>query len=150
MVCLGNICRSPLAEGILQEKAGQYNLDWEIDSAGTGSWHVGQSPDSRSVSIARKYGLDISKQRARQIKPADLNYFDRIYAMDQSNLQNILKLANSEEQREKVRLILEEVEGNSGKQVPDPYWDNDGFDQVYSMLDEACDQIVAASLQLND
>jgi protein-tyrosine phosphatase len=142
MVCLGNICRSPLAEGILRNKVEATTLDWEIDSAGTGSWHIGEPPDPRSVAIAKKYGVDISDQRARQFQASDFDHFDRIYTMDQSNYQNVLRLARREEDRQKVRLILEELDPGSGKEVPDPYWDNDGFDRVYQMLDQACDRIV--------
>ncbi|MBR9920285.1 MAG: low molecular weight phosphotyrosine protein phosphatase [Bacteroidetes bacterium] len=148
MVCLGNICRSPLAEGILRHKVEERGLDWQIDSAGTGSWHVGELPDPRSVAVAKKYGLDITDQRARQFQSSDLESFDLVYAMDASNYQNILRLASSENQKEKVRLILEEVEPGSGRQVPDPYWNSDGFEKVYHMLDEACEQIIASNLEL--
>jgi protein-tyrosine phosphatase len=144
MVCLGNICRSPLAEGIMKEKAAQRGLDWEIDSAGTGSWHIGERPDPRSILTARQYGLDITGQRARQFKTADLDRFDLILAMDESNYQDILRHTNGRAQSEKVRLILDYVEPGRRRSVPDPYWDDDGFDQVYRMLDEACERIIEA------
>jgi protein-tyrosine phosphatase len=144
MVCLGNICRSPLAEGIMKEKAARRGLDWEIDSAGTGSWHIGERPDPRSIQTARQYGLDITGQRARQFKAADLDHFDLILAMDETNYYDILRHANGRNHSEKVRLILDYVEPGRRRSVPDPYWDDDGFDQVYRMLDEACERIVEA------
>ena len=143
MVCLGNICRSPLAQGILEQKATQSGLDWTVDSAGTGSWHIGQPPDQRSVAIAAKYGLDISHQRARQFHYPDFESFDRIYAMDMSNYNDILKQSNSDEEASKVRLILDELGQGHSLSVPDPYWDDDGFDKVYRMLDEACEKIIS-------
>lgn len=142
MVCLGNICRSPLAEGILQHKIEKHALDWQVDSAGTGSWHAGEMPDHRSVVVALKYGIDISKQRARQFQAADLQTFDLIFAMDSSNYQNIVKHASSEEEAEKVQLIMNVAQPGLNQNVPDPYYDSDGFEQVFQMLDEACDQVV--------
>ena len=142
MVCLGNICRSPLAEGLLAHKAQRDGLDWTVDSAGTGSWHAGEAPDPRSRAVAKKYGVDISEQRARQFTSDDFKTFDRIYAMDASNYQNILKLARTDADREKVFLILNESQPGRNAQVPDPYWDDDGFEQVYQMLDEATDRII--------
>ncbi|MEL6971864.1 MAG: low molecular weight protein-tyrosine-phosphatase [Bacteroidota bacterium] len=141
MVCLGNICRSPLAEGILQAKARTHNLPWQVDSAGTGAYHVGEQPDPRSQAVAHKYGLDISTQRARQFKASDFDRFDLIFAMDSRNYQNILRLAKEEEQRERVKLILE-FTGSNERNVPDPYWDDNGFEHVYQLLDTACERIV--------
>ena len=141
MVCLGNICRSPLAEGILQAKAESYKLPWQVDSAGTGAYHVGEKPDPRSRAVANKHGLDISHQRARQFKAEDLDRFDLIFAMDSQNLQNILRLASSEEQKQRVKLILE-FTGSDERNVPDPYWDDNGFEHVYQLLNTACDRIV--------
>lgn len=108
MVCLGNICRSPLAEGTLRRKVEEKDLNWQIDSAGTGSWHVGELPDSRSIHVAAKYGIDLTTQRARQFKKNDLDNFDLIFAMDSSNYQNILKLADNQTQKNKVKLIMNE------------------------------------------
>ena len=142
MVCLGNICRSPLAEGILKRKLEDRGLDWTVDSAGTGFWHIGEPPDPRSVSTARKYGLDISRQRARQIEPSDLDNFDLILAMDSSNYQDILRLANSGQQENKVEMILNYINPGANDNVPDPYWNDDGFDQVFHMLDEACERVI--------
>ena len=137
MVCLGNICRSPLAEGILQSKVNPENVF--IDSAGTGAYHIGHLPDERSIKVAKKYGIDITNQRARKISVADFDNFDVIYAMDTSNFENILSLARNTEDTQKVKLILNESHPNKNKSVPDPYYgEKDGFENVYKMLDEAC------------
>ncbi len=142
MVCLGNICRSPLAEGILKDKIKAKNLDWTVDSAGTGSWHVGDTPDSRSIAVAATHGLDITDQRGRQFKAADLESYDLIFAMDSSNYQNILKLASSDAQREKVQLVMNMEKPGYNQNVPDPYYGDDGFEDVYQMLDRACTAII--------
>ncbi|MDF1863799.1 MAG: low molecular weight phosphotyrosine protein phosphatase [Saprospiraceae bacterium] len=142
MVCLGNICRSPLAEGILKRKVKMNNLDWQVDSAGTGGWHVGALPDSRSIQVARKNGIDITDQRARKFQTSDLDQFDLIFAMDSSNYQNIVRHAVSDDQKEKVQLIMNMVQSGMNESVPDPYWDDNGFDQVFHMLEEACDQVI--------
>jgi protein-tyrosine phosphatase len=144
MVCLGNICRSPLAQGILEQKIQEQGLDWKVDSAGTGSWHIGEQPDSRSVFTAGQHGLDITSQRARQFRRQDLKEFDLILAMDQSNYRDILRLAQSPAEEEKVKKILGYVSGGDGGDVPDPYWDDDGFEKVYQMLDQACDALIEA------
>lgn len=139
MVCLGNICRSPLAEGILRSKLGP---DFHVESAGTGSWHVGHCPDKRSVSVAKKYGIDISTQRARQFQVKDFDEFDLIYVMDSSNYNDVLSLAQNDTHRSKVRLILDEFEEWEDKNVPDPYFGGeDGFEQVFRMLDEVTNRI---------
>ncbi len=144
MVCLGNICRSPLAEGILKEKIREHGLDWEVDSAGTGSWHVGELPDPRSIATARRHGIDITDQRARQLRPEDLDRYDLVLAMDRSNLRDILRLARTDEQRRKVRLIMEFADPDNPQDVPDPYWDDDGFEGVFRMLERAAEGIIAA------
>ena len=143
MVCLGNICRSPLAEGILSQKAMENGLNWEIDSAGTAAYHVGSLPDERSIEVANSYGIDLTDQRAREFKANDFREFDIIYAMDTENYNNILNLAKNEAEEQKVKLILNEIEPNSNSSVPDPYYGGDeGFENVYKMLDEACEKIV--------
>ena len=140
MVCLGNICRSPLAEGILASKLPKDKFT--VDSAGTGSWHIGQSPDDRSVAVAQKNGLDISYQRGRQFSRTDFDTFDYIYVMDNSNYDNVIALAETKEQKKKVVLIMNELYPSQNKDVPDPYFGmHNGFDIVYAMLDEACDVI---------
>ncbi len=142
MVCLGNICRSPLAEGIMRAKIEAQQLDWEVDSAGTGSWHLGERPDPRSIQVASRYGIDISRQRARQVTPDDLDHFDLILTMDRSNFQDVLRLARSDAQRSKIAMILNYVRPGADESVPDPYWDDDGFEHVFQLLDEACEQVV--------
>lgn len=142
MVCLGNICRSPLAEGIMAAKVKENNLNWKVDSAGTSNWHAGELPDSRSIAIAKKYGIDLTYQRSRQLKSKDLEEFDLLYAMDAANYRNIMELASTEGQKQKVKMIMNEVYANHNQNVPDPYWDDNGFEQVFQMLEEACDHII--------
>lgn len=142
MVCLGNICRSPLAEGILKSKIDPSKV--EVASAGTGDWHVGQLPDERSIRIAERHNLDITDQRGRHFRIEDFDEFDFIYVMDNSNKENVLALATNDEQRKKVKLILDEIFPGENVDVPDPYYGgNHGFDSVYKMLDEACEKIAA-------
>ena len=140
MVCLGNICRSPIAEGLLKAKINSDNFF--IDSAGTGSWHVGNKPDIRSITVSKKHHIDISYQKARQFTYEDYKNFDHIYVMDQSNKKNVLSLAITTEDRNKVQLILDELIPNSNLEVPDPYYDEDqGFENVFQLLDKACENI---------
>lgn len=142
MVCLGNICRSPLAEGILKSKLPEHSFT--IDSAGTSNYHIGDYPDIRSINIARHYDIDISSQRGRQFSINDFDDFDLIYAMDSSNYQNIVKLARTSKDLTKVKLILEEIPNYTSKDVPDPYYGGEnGFENVYQMLDLACNNIKA-------
>ena len=141
MVCLGNICRSPLAEGILTHKTKSLNI--EVDSAGTAGYHVGQLPDSRSIEIAKEYNIDLSKQKARQFNRSDFDRFDIIYAMDTNNYAHLISLASNDDERNNIRLILNEINPNAYESVPDPYYGGEnGFQNVYSMLNEACDKIV--------
>ncbi|MBK8966355.1 MAG: low molecular weight protein-tyrosine-phosphatase [Saprospiraceae bacterium] len=142
MVCLGNICRSPLAEGILKHKVEQHGLDWHVDSAGTGNWHVGELPDHRSIATARQYDIDITYQRARQFRVADFEHFDRIFVMDTQNYRDVLRLAQNDAQREKVKLILDLTHPGENRSVPDPYWDDDGFEHVFQLLDAACGKLI--------
>ena len=139
MVCLGNICRSPLAEGIMRSKLSE---DFIVDSAGTGGWHTGELPDKRSISTAKNRGLDITNQRARQFKKSDFDTFDHIFVMDNSNYKDVLALAPNEEAKSKVKLILNEIFPNENVDVPDPYYGGqDGFENVFDMLDQACEEI---------
>lgn len=140
MVCLGNICRSPLAEGILASKLPKDKFI--VDSAGTGSWHVGHAPDKRSIAVAQKNGLSIDNQRGRQFKTSDFDKFDYIYVMDNSNYRDVIDLAKTPEHKSKVRLILNELFPDENVDVPDPYYGAaNGFDNVYQMLDEAAEHI---------
>ncbi len=138
MVCLGNICRSPLAEGLLAAKLPKENF--LVDSAGTGNYHIGKQPDQRSVLTAEKNGLDISYQKARQFTPRDFDDFDYIFVMDNTNYDDVISLAKNEHQKSKVQLILNELFPGENVDVPDPYYGlQNGFDMVYEMLDESCE-----------
>lgn len=139
MVCLGNICRSPLAEGILKSKLPDTYL---IDSAGTGGWHAGEQPDKRSIQTARNKGIDISQQRARKFKKLDFDFFDCIFVMDNQNYKDVINQASTENQKNKVQLILDEIFPNEKVDVPDPYYGGqEGFEQVFNMLEQACQSI---------
>ena len=138
MVCLGNICRSPLAEGIVRHLVLAEGLDWEVASAGTGNWHVGQPADKRGIAIAKSYGYDISKQRAQHFNQHMLDDYDHILVMDKANLRDVLKLANTDEQREKVHLFLTEEQ-----EVTDPYFDDQLFDPVFQTVEERAKQLIA-------
>tara|TARA_B100001287_G_scaffold189394_1_gene159972 strand:+ start:2014 stop:2478 length:465 start_codon:yes stop_codon:yes gene_type:complete len=144
MVCLGNICRSPLAQGILESKIAKSNLkDIIVDSAGTGNWHSGSAPDQRSIEIAKENGIDISKQKARQFNTEDFNLFDKIFVMDTSNYATLLRLSSSERDSEKIKLILDYSFQNKRSSVPDPYYGgSDGFKIVFQLLDQACEEIM--------
>jgi protein-tyrosine phosphatase len=136
MVCLGNICRSPLAHGIMDHLAKRQGLDWEIESAGTGNWHVGEGPDRRSTRTAREHGIDISQQVCRLFRISDFDYYDHIFVMDKSNLGDILEMARNDEDRKKVRLLL------GDKIVPDPYQDDTLFEPVFQMIEQGCKEII--------
>jgi len=144
MVCLGNICRSPLAEGILQSKLPRDKFI--VDSAGTGDWHVGKQPDSRSIAIAKLRGLDISRQKGRLFTAKDFETNDYIFVMDNSNYKDVMRLAPNQEAKSKVSLILNELFPDENVDVPDPYYGmEDGFSNIYGMLDEVC-EIIAKRL----
>ncbi|WP_222937330.1 low molecular weight protein-tyrosine-phosphatase [Cytophaga sp. FL35] len=138
MVCLGNICRSPLAEGILQNKVDSARVF--VDSAGTGGYHIGNAPDPRSIAVARSHGIHIENQRCRQFTETDFENFDVIYAMDKSNYGNIIAKAKTKADQQKVKLLLSEV-NLPVQEVPDPYWDDNGFQNVYNLIDTACEAI---------
>lgn len=141
MVCLGNICRSPLAHGIMQDRIMQNGLPWAVDSAGTGGWHAGEAPDFRSILEAKKHSLDISKQQARKITLQDFQEFDLILTMDAQNYNDVLSLTSNREHRDKVKMIMNYLEPGKNIPVPDPYYDGK-FALVYEMLENAIDQIV--------
>ena len=144
MVCLGNICRSPLAEGILRNKIEKHGLDVLVDSAGTGSWHVGEYPDMRAISVAKKFGIDISKLTGRQFSADDFDAFDKIFVMDHDNHRDVAVLARHETDLLKVDLLLNAGKPRSNRSVPDPYYGGeDGFVEVFKQIDKACDAIIA-------
>jgi protein-tyrosine phosphatase len=146
MVCLGNICRSPLAHGIMENKISNLNLDWHVDSAGTGDWHIGESPDRRAIVEAKRNGIDISNQRARQITIADFENFDLILTMDVSNYNNVLDLAPDEISKGKVAMIMNFLDPDSNSSVPDPYYDG-RFSNVFQLLDQATDAVLKKLLK---
>lgn len=141
MVCLGNICRSPLAEGILRDKV--KNMAVKTDSAGTAAYHINEAPDPRSIKVGREHGINISDLRGRQFVVEDFDRFDKIYVMDESNWNNVLRLARNANDETKVEMLLNELEPGSNQGVPDPYYGGDnGFEDVYQMLDKATDVIL--------
>lgn len=145
MVCLGNICRSPLAEGILKSKLD--TSKFLVDSAGTISSHEGSLPDPRSIEVAKKNGLDITDQRSRPFVKEDFDTFDYIFVMDTSNYEDVLELAKNQEERDKVSLILDKIFPGENQSVPDPYHNSmDGFNQVFEMLEESC-SVIAKELE---
>jgi len=140
MVCLGNICRSPLAEGILASKLPK-NV-FQVDSAGTGHWHIGKKPDVRSIAVAEKNSIAIANQTCRQFSLSDFDTFDYIYVMDHMNYNDIINLASNETHKRKVSLILNELFPGENVDVPDPYYGlQNGFETVFEMLNEACELI---------
>jgi protein-tyrosine phosphatase len=144
MVCLGNICRSPLADGLLRNKVSEKKLPWFVDSAGTAAYHIGNPPDHRMIQTAKENGIDISGLRARQFTSQDYEDFDRIYVMDQSNYKNVLALANSNADRQKVSLFLDHLYPNEQLEVPDPYYGNQSdFDAVFTLVNEATEALIS-------
>ena len=141
-VCLGNICRSPLAEGIVLHLKEKHNLDIEIDSAGTANYHIDESPDRRTVLNAKKNGVDLSALRARQFSASDFDRFDRIYVMDRSNLSNVLRLAKTKEHERKTKLLLDLIAPGKQMEVPDPYYGGEeGFENVFQLVLKACERL---------
>lgn len=143
MVCLGNICRSPLADGLLRDKVERFGLDIQVDSCGTSSYHIGEQPDERMMKTALKHGCDLSSLRARQFVKEDFKDFDIIYAMDTSNYNNVMALAESETDKNKVKFFLNELYPNSNMAVPDPYFGGEqGFEDVFKLVDETTNKII--------
>ena len=143
MVCLGNICRSPIAEGVLQYKAEQLGLNWQVDSAGTESYHIGEAPHPYSQKICLQHGLDISSQRARKFVKEDFERYDKIYALAADVLEQIKRIAGNKTDISKLSLFLNELHQGSNASVPDPWYGNeDGYLPVYQMIDEVCDAII--------
>ena len=142
MVCLGNICRSPMAEGLMKHKAAENGLNWIVDSAGTSSWHSGEQPDRRAMATMKAHGIDISDQRSRQFRGYDLEEYDLIFAMDTHNHRDMVAHAKNESEKQKVHLMLNSIFPGEGVSVPDPYYDDNGFEEVYALLDRACDVVI--------
>lgn len=145
MVCLGNICRSPLAEGVLKHKVLQRGLHWEVDSAGTAGYHVGEPPHRLSIKVARHHGIDISQQQCRRFVKEDILYYDKIFVMDDENYAEVQRICGYVFDRSKVGLLLNVIEPGANKNVPDPwYGTEDGYHEVFNMIDTACEMIVKA------
>ena len=143
MVCLGNICRSPLAEGVLQDKILKSGLDWKVDSAGTNDYHIGEAPHPLSQKVAKHNGLDISKQRKREFTAADFDKYDKIYAMAGDVLDEIKYIAGNKYNQQKVDLFLNELFPGENMDVPDPYYGAEqGYHDVYKLINDACDAII--------
>ena len=143
LVCLGNICRSPMAEGILRDMIQKHGLGWSTDSAGTGDYHVGEQPDRRAMKTMRERGIDISDLRARHLRASDFEEFDLLLAMDANNLQNMRQVAPSRELAKKARLMMDYAPDHALREVPDPYFGGEeGFVEVYEMLTEACTNLI--------
>ncbi|MBX9782374.1 MAG: low molecular weight phosphotyrosine protein phosphatase [Chitinophagaceae bacterium] len=143
MVCLGNICRSPLAEGILQQKAWKAGLQWSVESAGTGTWHIGNPPHPLSIKVAKMNGVDISQQRARHFLKEDFLNYDFIYVMDSSNYTDVKLMSGKLFDETKIDLLLNELYPGQNRSVPDPwYGEEDGYHDVYAMLEKACDKVI--------
>lgn len=144
MVCLGNICRSPLAQGILEKKSNENNINIYVDSAGIGGWHVGSSPDLRSINVAKKHYIDISHQKARKFSTYDFKEFDKIYVMDTSNYRDLIRLCSNEKECSKIELILKNIDSENNPSVPDPYYGKEnGFENIYRLLEKACNKIMS-------
>ncbi|MDC1194219.1 low molecular weight phosphotyrosine protein phosphatase [Crocinitomicaceae bacterium] len=143
MVCLGNICRSPLADALLRKKVDELGLNIEVDSAGTSDYHIGGEPDKRTQENALNHGLDMSFLRARQFTKKDFDTFDLIYVMDKSNESNVLSLTTNSNHKDKVKLILDLLDDTKYNEVPDPYYGGEqGFETVYTILDQATNKIL--------
>lgn len=144
MVCLGNICRSPLAEGILQDKAFKADLTWSIESAGTNSYHTGEPPHPLSQKVARLNGIDISNQRARRFRAEDFEVYDRIYALAEDVLDDIKRIAGKKFDASKVDLLMNEIHPGENLDVPDPWYGPEpGYHEVYKLIDTVCDSLIS-------
>ena len=145
MVCLGNICRSPLAEGIMLKLIKENNINMRVDSAGTSNYHIDEAPDKRTITNAAKHEVDLKPLRSRQFKVSDFDKFDKIYVMDKSNMANVLALATNENHKAKVDLLLNASNPGMNSEVPDPYFGGEqGFEDVFQMIYKACQHVAFA------
>lgn len=150
MVCLGNICRSPLAEGIMQEKVRKAGLNWKIDSAGTNGYHVGERPHHLSQKVAKLHGIDISQQVARRFTKADLEHYDKIYVMAADVLDELKQITGNKTMLNNVELFLNSLYPGKNMDVPDPwYGTEDGYHEVYALIEKTCDAIIEQYLEKN-
>jgi protein-tyrosine phosphatase len=148
MVCLGNICRSPLAEGILLQKATKQHLHWVVDSAGTNGIHVGEAPHKLSQKVAKANGVDISKQTSKKFLPTDFDNFDKIYVMAKDVMDEVKRMAGNKFDGNKIDYFLNELHEGKNEDVPDPWYGNeDGYVKVYDLIDKTCDAIIEKHLK---
>lgn len=143
MVCLGNICRSPMAQGVMERTIAEHALDWTVDSAGTNGYHDGEGPDPRAVREARRHGIDISRQRSRKIRQSDLEAFDLILAMDRQNLLNLHAMCHHPSLKSRIHLLMDYAYPDQQVQVPDPYYD-DRFAEALQLIQEGCQGVIRA------
>lgn len=143
MVCMGNICRSPMAHGLLEEKIKKYRLNWKVDSAGTSNYHEGEKPDTRAINCMKSHNIHIEQQHSRPFLKEDFELFDLIFCMDKINLREVRASANTESEAQKASLILHQIEDELEEEVPDPYYGGTkGFEKVYQLLDRATNAIL--------
>lgn len=151
MVCLGNICRSPLAEGILQQKAFEARLSWSVESAGTNQYHTGEAPHPLSQKVARMHGIDISRQRARRFRAEDFRIYDRIYALAGDVREEIRRISREQYIPGKIELLMNECYPGKDMDVPDPWYGPEpGYHEVYDLIETACDAIIEKHKIFND
>ena len=151
MVCLGNICRSPLAEGILQKKAKELGLNWKVDSAGTNGYHNGEAPHRLSQKVARIHGIDISAQRSRKFSISDFDEFDKIYVMAGDVFDDLRRLSGKKFQPEKIDYLMNEVYPGENRDIPDPwYGGEEGYHEVFEMMERACDALVEKHVEIRN
>ena len=149
-VCLGNICRSPVAEGIMLHLIEEEKLQkhWQVDSAGTAGYHIGEAPDHRTIKNAKKNGVDLSGLRARKFSVTDFDAFDKIYVMDESNYSNVIAMAKEKSHHQKIDYLLNVTQPSKNLPVPDPYYGNEAhFEEVFQLVYSACKKILSDSIK---
>ena len=145
MVCLGNICRSPMAHGIMEKKIKEQKLNWEVDSAGTSGWHDGEGPDFRAIKVSKSKGIDISGQISRKITFVDLNYYDLILVINAANYQYVKEMSLQTKIKANIQFVMNFKHLNRNMSVPDPYYDGK-FQEAFDLLDDAMDYVVKSLL----
>ena len=142
MVCLGNICRSPMAEGVMRQKIKDYGLDAQVNSCGTASYHIGEAPDYRGIKTLHNYGIDISQHQGQQFSISDFDAYDLIFVMDTRNYSNIIAKARNKNDKEKITLLMDEIYPGQQKVVPDPYYgDIEDYEETYALVEGACEHL---------
>ncbi len=142
MVCLGNICRSPMAEGVMRQKIKDYGLDAQVNSCGTASYHIGEAPDYRGIKTLHNYGIDISQHQGQQFAVSDFDAYDLIFVMDTRNYSNLMAKARNKNDKEKITLLMDEIYPGQQKVVPDPYYgDIEDYEETYALVEGACEHL---------